>query len=63
MCIDWDDEDPYLLYGKDKDVNHLYIDVAIVPCNYIHDEFDKDTTWTVPAECIDDKEKQFEYLT
>jgi hypothetical protein len=63
LCIDWDDEDPYLFYGKDKDVNHQYIDVAIVPCNHIHDEFDKDTTETVPDNCNTDLEQQFDYLT
>ena len=51
------------MYGKDKDLNHQYIDIAFLPCNYIHDEMDVNTTWTVPEDCIVDKEKQFEYLS
>ena len=63
MCINWKEEDDILLYGKDKDVNHQYIDIAMVPCNYIHDEMDKNTTATVPEYCNTDSTQQFEYLT
>ena len=35
----------------------------MIPCNYIHDDIEKNTTATVPEDCIIDKELQFEYLT
>ena len=55
MCIDWDDEDPNLVYGKDKDAHSQFIDVVLAPCNYIHDEINENTTETVPKDCIVDR--------
>ena len=56
-CIDWDDENPYLIYGIEDDPEYARLDVKLAPCN----EIDSDK-YIDPA-CNFDPEKQFDYLS
>ena len=44
-------------------MNNQYIDVALVPCNFIYDKLIEDPTATVPEYCNNNSTEQFEYLT
>ena len=56
LCIDWDDKNPYLTYGKDKDANFQRVEIIVTPCNYIHREV-KDIGDEVSDDCIKDREE------
>ena len=63
LCLDWDDEDPFLIYGEHEHSSQLQeLEVIMAPCNYLHKEIDE-KGFSVAEECEYDPEKQFEYLT
>ena len=41
LCLDWDEVEPYIIYGGMEDLNRSTLDVVLAPCNYIH--YDGDT--------------------
>ena len=34
-CIDWDDDNPYLIYGIEDDPDYARLDFKLSPCNEI----------------------------
>ena len=36
LCIDWDDESPYLSYGRYSDPDWGRLEIILAPCNYVH---------------------------
>ena len=60
FCIDWPDDEPLLLYGDYSSANWQVVDIALVPCNYIHAE--GETGDYVREGCKADLESQIEYL-
>ena len=62
MCIDWDDQNPFVTYGKESQPNFQGIEVIATPCNFIHEPNygmkDNDGTKdTISEECIKDPEQ------
>ena len=56
LCLDWDDLDPYLMYGQSYQPNSQGIDMIMAPCSYLQKEFD-DIGQPMTPECIADTEK------
>ena len=56
VCLDWNDNDPYELIGFEFDDEATYIDIVLVPCNYIHTlgGYSEDS---ISPECIGDLEE------
>jgi len=54
LCLDWEDEDPYKLYGKEWDTEWEAIEVILAPCNYLHKEIDTKNGLPMSEECIID---------
>lgn len=62
LCVDWDNENPILLYGGDMDRTSQIFEVILSPCNYLHNEITlKETSFD--AQCEINAKKQFEYLS
>ena len=61
MCIDWDEDDPYITYGKESQPNFRGIEVIATPCNFVK-EYEVDDDSRIPHDCISDPEEQFKYL-
>ena len=38
LCIDWKEEEPYLIYGKEESADYEFLEVILAPCNYVHKE-------------------------
>ena len=53
MCIDWDVEHPYLIYGHEYDNNHQRLEAILTPCNYVHDKIN-DYGDSIPDQCVRD---------
>ena len=62
LCLDWNDEEPFKIYGHYKDANYKRLEATLAPCNYIHD-YISDVGDTIHPECEYDPVKQFEYLS
>ena len=60
FCIDWESGER-TLFGNERNLNWLNLDIAFVPCNYYH-HLDGDYVDEVVPECVWDLEKQVEYL-
>ena len=39
FCIDWSNDRPYTLYGDENDDSYRNLEVLLLPCNSIHDDF------------------------
>lgn len=62
LCIDWPEDDPYLIYGSTHETNYQLLEFIMTPCNYAHKEF-SEVGLEVGEECIRDRDQQLEYLT
>ena len=51
-----------MIYGKEIDADYQRIDIAMLPCNYVHAEFSPGDPSTVSEDCIADRQQQIEYL-
>ena len=52
LCIDWDDKiEPMAIQGTSSQDDFQRIDIALVPCNYVHTMFDYEDD-SVSPECI-----------
>ena len=60
-CLDWDDEEPLVIYGNENNDDYQRIDIALLPCNYVHAEFG-DIGDFVHEDCIANLTAQQEYL-
>ena len=65
-CLDWDDEDPFELYGtfgtSSTTSTFQMLEFNVMPCNIKHTEVNPEGLFTVSEECITDLEEQIEYL-
>ena len=61
QCIDWDDEDPFITYGKEQQPNFRGIEVIATPCNFVKEEYE-DFDNQFDKNCITDPEEQIAYL-
>ena len=57
LCLDWDDDEPFTAYGIEADGDYSRLETMLVPCNYLHNEIDKNSGDTIPEECITDAEE------
>ena len=39
FCVDWDLDDGYELWGDENDDNFIKLDIILMPCNSISDNF------------------------
>ena len=61
-CIDWQTgEDDYEIYGEEHNPEYQRLEVVLLPCNYIHQQWGYEGD-SVSPECIADLEAQKEYL-
>ena len=56
ICIDWNDDFPIDLLGREQDDDYTRIELIFVPCNYIHTMLDYKED-SINPECIADLEK------
>ena len=56
LCLDWNDDEPYSIYGHYKDADYQRIEATLAPCNYIHD-YISDVGDTIHPECVFDPVK------
>lgn len=61
MCLDWNDDEPLLIYGKERNDEYQRIEIVLVPCNYIHTHLGY-TGDSIAPECVADLDAQLEYL-
>ena len=61
FCIDWPEDEPALIYGDTQSNDYQYVDINLVPCNYVHAEFGETGDY-IREECKSDLESQLEYL-
>ena len=55
LCLDWNDEKPFEIGGRETDINYTRLDIVMSPCNYLHTMLEyKDDT--VSPDCITDLE-------
>ena len=61
FCIDWNDDDPFELLGRQQDDEYTRLEVLLNPCNYKHTMlgYQEDS---IHPECVADLEEQMEYL-
>ena len=38
------------------------MEIVIVPCNYVHDDFEYESAEDIPDECVEDLQAQKDYL-
>ena len=55
FCIDWDKAD-INLYGNENNENYQRLEIALVPCNYIHTKWGYQND-SIAEECIADLEE------
>ena len=60
FCIDWPD-DEVLIYGDYSSGDFQMVEISMVPCNYIHNEYG-DSGDYIRKECTSNLESQIEYL-
>ena len=60
-CIDWDDEDSFIVKGNENNVNYARLEFVLVPCNYVHAEFGPTDDY-IRDGCIADQAAQQKYL-
>ena len=53
FCIDWNDENPIEILGREQDTDYTRIEFILVPCNYIHTMLDYKED-SISPECIAD---------
>ena len=51
LCIDWKDDNPFEIYGRDQDKDYARLEVIFLPCNYIHTMLDYNED-SISPECI-----------
>ena len=51
FCVDWNDNDPYEVLGKEFDDDFTRIELIFVPCNYLHTQLDYKED-TISPQCI-----------
>ena len=56
ICIDWNDDFPIELLGREQDDDYTRLELIFVPCNYIHTMLDYKED-SINPECIADLEK------
>ena len=56
FCIDWDDDDPYMITGYEFDDYYSRLEVVLVPCNYLHAELGYESD-SINRECVGDLEQ------
>lgn len=62
FCVDWEKQgDKINIWGVDHNTNYQYIEIVLVPCNYVHSEFGE-TGDKITPECLADREKAEDYL-
>ena len=55
LCLDWNDEKPFRIGGRENDIEYARLDIVLTPCNYLHTMLEyKDDT--ISPECIPDLE-------
>ena len=53
FCLDWNDNDPFELFGTLQEDDFVRLEIIVNPCNYLHTMLDyKDDS--VSSECITD---------
>ena len=55
LCIDWNDERPFMIGGRENDIDYSRLDIVLTPCNYLHTMLDYKED-TISPECIPDLE-------
>ena len=64
FCLDWDENDPFSIFGNiDHSSHYTIIEAILSPCNYLHKEVDPNGVYSIDEECIIDPEEQFTYLS
>ena len=64
FCLDWDDEDPFQIFGNSEfSSNYKVLEAILAPCNYLHKEIDPKGVYSIGEECNTDPEEQFKYLS
>ena len=61
FCVDWDDDNPFVLQGNENNFSFATIDILLLPCNYVHSDYG-DIGDFVHKDCIANKRAQEEYL-
>ena len=56
LCLDWSDDNPYLIYGQEPNANYAALEVILAPCNYLHKEI-SEVGLAATDECISDPEE------
>ena len=56
FCVDWNDNDPYEVLGKEFDDDFTRIELIFVPCNYLHTQLDYKED-TISPQCISNLEE------
>ena len=61
-CLDWDEVGEELdIWGFDGYQDYRYVDIILVPCNYLHTSYG----WTedrIAEECVHDRDQIEDYL-
>lgn len=58
LCIDWPDDDPYLIYGESGDADEQALEFILAPCNFKPNE-----DYEIDAGCVRDHDEQIDYLS
>ena len=57
FCLDWQENEDFVIYGREVDNNYQRLEVLMLPCNYKHAEFADSEEDTINEECVADLEK------
>ena len=61
-CIDWDEEDPYVIYGLEGEANYQRLEMLLLPCNVVMSEIETSPKWEVKENCEGSLEEQIKYV-
>ena len=56
FCIDFDENEPDVIFGEFQDDNYFRLEVLITPCNYLHTS-NGYTGDSISPECIPELDK------
>ena len=60
-CIEWSDDEPVEVYGYEHEEDYSRLDVALLPCNYLHTDLGYQGD-SIHPECVGDLNDQISYL-
>ena len=62
FCFDWEDENPFEIYGSEVEDSYQRVEMLLLPCNQLGSELGKREGETISEKCNTSLEEQIKYI-